>query len=217
MSQLYATITASFTPRWNDRGSGASRDGGFWHPSPQGDMRPLGSVAVPHYNDINGYNTARLYGPSSCSGAASASGPGPVASPTGYTQIWKDEKSGAAKDGSFWRPIPPNGYVALGDVAVSGWSPAPSTNDVWCVRVDLIKQGSFGSNSVWDDRKSGAKNDVSVWEIRHSTGWGAEGEAEAAEAEVVGDGEVAATYLGPIRGSQDYNAPDSSFARVPLV
>ncbi|KAM0523060.1 hypothetical protein ACHAPE_001552 [Trichoderma viride] len=211
MSQLCITTTASFSARWNDRGSGASRDGGFWHPSPQGDMRPLGSVAVPHYNDINGYNMARLYGPSSCSGAdaASTSGPSIVASPTGYTQIWKDEKSGAAKDGSFWRPIPPNGYVALGDVAQSGWS-APSTNDVWCVRQDMVSQGSFGSNSVWDDKKSGAKTDVSVWEVR-SSAYG------AADGEQVGHGEVAATSLGPIRGNQQYSAPDSSFAQVPFV
>lgn len=212
MSQLYTTTTASFSTRWNDRGSGASRDGGFWHPNSQGDMRPLGSVAVAHYNDINGNNSVRLYGP----GPSAGPGLGPVADPTGYNQVWKDEKSGAAKDGSFWRPIPPNGYVALGDVAQSGWS-APSTNDVWCVRADLVKQGSFGSNSVWDDKKSGAKTDVSVWEIRSSTCWTAEGETETADGGNVGDVEVAATYLGPIRGSQDYNAPDSSFARVPLI
>ncbi|KAM0477560.1 hypothetical protein ACHAPX_005873 [Trichoderma viride] len=211
MSQLYTTTTSSFTPRWNDRGSGASRDGGFWHPSPQGDMRPLGSVAVSHYNDINGNNIARLYGPttSSSADAASTSGPGPVASPIGYTEIWKDEKSRAAKDGSFWRPIPPNGYVALGDVAQSGWS-APNYKDVWCVRQDIVKQGSFGSNSVWDDKKSGAKSDVSIWEVRGSSVLAAGGDEAV-------DGEAAATYLGPIRGSQNYDAPDSSFAQVPLA
>lgn len=206
MSELRTITTASFSARWNDKGSGASRDGGFWHPNPQGDMKPLGSVGVPNYSDINGNNTARLYGPGS---GANAAGLAPVASPIGYNQIWKDEKSGADKDGSFWRPIPPNGYVALGDVARLGWSPAPSVSEIWCVREDLVKQGSFGSYSIWDDKKSGAKYDVSIWEVRPAT-------LVAADSETA-DGEIAATYLGPIRASQHYSAPDSSFARVPLV
>lgn len=206
MSELSTTTTTSFTARWNDRGSGATRDGGFWHPKPQGDMKPLGSVGAPNYKDINGSYTAQLYGPGPGPGTPGLS---PVASPTGYTLIWKDEKSGADKDGSFWRPIPPNGYVALGDVAQSGWSPAPSISDVWCVRADLVKQGSFGSNSIWDDKKSGTKTDVLIWEVRPTSVVAAGGEA--------GDGVMAATYLGPIRGSQNYSAPDSSFAQVPNV
>ncbi|KAL7918607.1 vacuolar protein sorting-associated protein 62 [Trichoderma austrokoningii] len=217
MSELSTITTASFSARWNDRGSGASRDGAFWHPVPKGDMRPLGSVAVPHYNDINGINTARLFGP-----GPGAPGAAPMASPIGYNQIWKDEKSGADKDGSFWRPIPPNGYVALGDVARSGWSPAPSVSDIWCVRRDLVKQGSFGSHSVWDDKKSGARHDVSVWEIRPVARFAADGEAAASEEadgkEADGkEADKAATYLGPIRASQNYSPPDSSFAQVPRV
>lgn len=149
------------------------------HSSPTSQWNDRGSVAVAHYNDINGNNIARLYGPSSCPGAAAAStsGPSPVASPLGYNQVWKDEKSGAAKDGSSWRPIPPNGYIALGDVAQSGWS-APKNTDVWCVRQDTVRQGSFGANSVWDEKKSGAKANVSVWEVRSSTVWAADGETE---------------------------------------
>ncbi|KAL7934934.1 vacuolar protein sorting-associated protein 62 [Trichoderma chlorosporum] len=202
MSELYSTTTTSFSARWNDKGSGASRDGGFWHPTAQGSMRPLGSVGVANYNDINGNYAAQLVGPGAPSNTTTAS---PVASPTGYTLIWNDQKSGANKDGSFWRPIPPNGYVALGDVAASGWS-TPDTNDIWCVRQDLATQGSFGSNSVWDDKKSGAKSNVSVWEIRRVN-----------SSDVGSEVETAANYIGPVRASQDYDAPDSNFAQVPLA
>ncbi|KJK74376.1 hypothetical protein H634G_10283 [Metarhizium anisopliae BRIP 53293] len=141
-SELMAKVTSSFTARWNDAGSKASRDGGFWHPDSERDFRPVGSK-------INAEGMCES----------------PVASPTGYTQIWTDAGSKAKKDGSFWRPIPPPGYVALGDVAQDGWLPAPSVGDVWCVRSDLAVAGSFGSPSVWDDKKSGSKKDVSVWEI----------------------------------------------------
>ncbi|KAL7896715.1 vacuolar protein sorting-associated protein 62 [Trichoderma sp. SZMC 28014] len=205
MSELSTTTTTSFTARWSDKGSSATRDGGFWLPNSQGDMKPVGSVGVPNYNDINGNYTALLYGPGPGAGAGV---PSPVASPTGYRLFWKDEKSGADKDGSFWRPIPPSGYVALGDVCQSGWS-APSVSDVWCVRSDLVKQGSFGSNSIWDDTNSGAQNDVSIWEIRSTRFRTADGEVD--------DGVMAATYLGPIRGSPNYDSPGSSFAKVPDV
>lgn len=116
--------------------------------------------------------------------------------------MWKDEKSGAAKDGSFWRPIPPNGYVALGDVAQSKWS-APSVNDVWCVRADLAKQGSFGSNSIWDDKESGAKTDVSIWEVRPAAHFATDGEVDG--------GEMAARHLGPIS-----RKPELQCARLEL-
>ncbi|KAL6904497.1 hypothetical protein GGI43DRAFT_432010 [Trichoderma evansii] len=204
---LTATTTASFSPRWNDKGSGASRNGGFWHPNSQGDFRPLGSVGVSNWIDINGSHSALLIKANPDANEALP----PVASPTGYAQIWKDEKSKANTDGSFWRPIAPNGYVAVGDVARQGWS-APGVSDVWCVRTDLVKQGSFAAYSVWDDKKSGAKTNVSIWEVRSVTR--SDTESGAVESVPI---DPQATYLGAIRASQNYNAPDSSFARVPIV
>ncbi|KAL7911361.1 hypothetical protein GGI35DRAFT_447240 [Trichoderma velutinum] len=127
-------------------------------------------------------------------------------SSTGYTQLWNDQKSGASKDGAFWRPIPQSSYVALGDVAMTGLIETPATSDVRCVRQDLVKQGSFASNSIWDDKKSGAKSDVSIWEIRGVNRTDPDSE--------VG---ITAIYIGAIRASHTYNAPDSIFAQVPLV
>ncbi|UKZ90571.1 uncharacterized protein TrAFT101_005581 [Trichoderma asperellum] len=208
---LVTTTTSSYSLRWNDKGSGATRDGGFWHPKSEGDFRPLGSVGLPHWKDINGSHSSLLI---KANPNATGALP-PVTSPTGYTLIWKDEKSKADKDGSFWRPIAPNGYVALGDVARGGWS-TPDISDVWCVRADLVKQGSFAAHSVWDDKKSGAKTDVSIWEIRSASRSDESGIDDSAAAEPI-PADPRATYLGAIRASQNYNAPDSSFARVPAV
>ncbi|KAK9437305.1 DUF946 domain-containing protein [Metarhizium brunneum] len=203
-SKLMAKVTSSFTPRWNDAGSKASRDGGFWHPDSERDFRPVGSVGVGSHRDINGSYSAVLIAPN-CAATQKINAEGmcesPLASPTGYTQIWTDAGSKAKKNGSFWRPIPPNGYVALGDVAQDGWLPAPSVGDVWCVRRDLAVPGSFGSPSVWDDKKSGSKKDVSVWEIKGG----------------YGNIQPAVTRLGAIRASGTYTAPSLSFAVVPDV
>lgn len=54
-------------------------------------------------------------------------------SPTDFTLIWEDRASGAAAYGSVWRPIPPEGYVSLGDVFVEGWD-KPNRNSYVCVR-----------------------------------------------------------------------------------
>jgi hypothetical protein len=41
---LIVTLTSAYDWRWSDRGSGAGRNGGFWHPQPQGALRAGGSV-----------------------------------------------------------------------------------------------------------------------------------------------------------------------------
>lgn len=201
--ELMAKVTSSFTPRWNDAGSKASRDGGFWHPDSELDFRPVGSVGVGSHGDINGSHSAMLIAPNPmATQKINAEGlyESPLASPIGYAQIWTDAGSKAKKNGSFWRPIPPHGYVALGDVAQHGWLPAPSVGDVWCVRRDLAVPASFGSPSVWDDKKSGSNRDVSVWEIK-----GGYGNIQPV------------TQLGAIRASETYSAPSLSFAVVPDV
>ncbi|PNP44286.1 hypothetical protein TGAMA5MH_03892 [Trichoderma gamsii] len=176
------------------------------HSSPTSQWNGRGSVAVAHHNDINGNNIARLYGPSSCPGAAAAS--------TSVQPGLEGREERRRQGRLLLAPDSPKGYIALGDVAQSGWS-APKNTDVWCVRQDTVRQGS---SSVWDEKKSGAKANVSVWEIRSSTVWAADGETETTDGQKVGDGGLAVTtYLGPIRGSQDYDAPDSSFAHVPLA
>lgn len=156
---LRVTMTSTFDWVWSDKGSGASKDIECYHPRAQGDLRPLGSIAFSSYGGRNGKFAALLVGnnPSSTGKAA-------VASPTGYDQIWRDEKSGGDYDGSFWRPRAPSGYVALGDVCEGSWN-TPSTNKIWCVRSDLAQTSNYFRSRVWDDQKSGAKSDCSVWDI----------------------------------------------------
>ncbi|TGO07627.1 hypothetical protein BTUL_0258g00050 [Botrytis tulipae] len=192
---LRVTMTSAFDWVWSDKGSGASKDFEAYHPKSQGNLRPLGSIGFSSYGDRNGKIAVLLVGnnPSSTGRAA-------VASPTGYDQIWRDEKSGGSYDGSFWRPRAPSGYVSLGDVCVGSWS-APSTDKVWCVRSDLVQSSNYFSAKVWDDHKSGAKSDCSVWDIGlPNIG--------------VGGGEKIPILSQTFRANNSWSEPNNSLAQV---
>lgn len=196
-SELITVMTPSFHPLWNDRGSGGARDGAFWEPLTQGPLRPVGSVVVGSHQDVNGRYMGLLVGedPSAYSG-----GRAPVASPRDYTQLWNDEGTGSKQDGSVWRPVPPNGYVALGDVFQHGYS-KPDTNRIWCLRSDLVKPARYASQSTWDDKDTGAKTDLSVWEVQ--------GNLVA--------GNTYASQINSFRCSSNNHPPDSSYAILPAL
>lgn len=82
---------------------------------------------------------------------------------TGYVQIYNDRGTGAGENGAIWMPTAPVGYVALGAVTTREYAP-PSTEMMRCVRFDLVVPGRIGG-LIWNDRKSGGANDVSVYAI----------------------------------------------------
>ena len=163
---LVLAFTADYQFRWNDRNSGASHDVTFWHPIPPSGFYALGSIGLPNYNDLNDpkykYTVASL-----CVKPSSLQLPNSkpaLARPVDYTFIWDDKGSGASHDGSCWRPIPPSGYVALGDVFNVGYN-KPSLNDVMCVARELVYEGAVG-DFIYNDKSSGANRDFSAWQIQ---------------------------------------------------
>jgi hypothetical protein len=138
-SGLAVTYTDQFQWRWDDSGSGYDQDGGFFHPLPPSGYYALGSIGQTHYGSPNGLRAAIV--------VKEVDGSGALAAPTDYTQIWNDSGSGATDDGSFWLPVAPEGYQALGVVAQSGYG-KPSLDDVRCVRSDLVAPAKTGS-AIW--------------------------------------------------------------------
>jgi hypothetical protein len=204
---LRVTLTSAYDLRWNDSGSGANRDGGFWHPKPQGNMRPVGSVAVPHHGDINNQWAVLLVGDNI--DARPADKGAAVVPPVDYDgPLWTDRGSGAHSDGSFWRPKAPQGYIALGDVASSGYG-KPGLDQIWCIRADLVSDGAYKETkegaaiSVWDDMGSGAKSDASFWEIIPRKSNAASG--------------YIPVLAGTFRCSPGYSPADASLAKVPAL
>lgn len=155
--EIILAFTTEFDFRWNDRKSGGDHDGGYWQPKPPAGFHALGGIGRSNYDNPNG-KVAAL-----CVKAAPGSR-APLALPTGFDRIWKDSGSGAEHDGSCWRPRPPAGYAALGDVFMNGHDKAPDPNDAICVRQDLTHLAVAG-NLVWNDAGTGSDKDFGSWEI----------------------------------------------------
>jgi hypothetical protein len=162
---LKVTLTSFFSPVWSDVDSGAKRNGAFWHPLPQGDLRALGSVVIPHHGNIVAQWAALLVGDDPNNRPPGETRPA-VMRPVGYEHVWDDTDSGSKYDASVWRPIPPQDYIALGDVATPGHG-KPDLDRVWCLRNDLVRDGEYDEkeNSIWDDQGSDGKYDGSFWNV----------------------------------------------------
>ncbi len=158
---LVIGFTTNFECRWHDAGSGGKYNGAFWHPvipPDMADFHPIGTLGWSGYGDINGLTVIAVV--KDANGAAGDA----LRAPEKFELVWKDEGSGATYNGSMWRPIPPEGYVALGLVCNKNWGPPP-LDDVRCVRKDLVKPATPG-DGIWNDEETGSDTDFSAWGIR---------------------------------------------------
>ncbi|MGY2338896.1 Vps62-related protein [Pseudomonas sp. SDO5532_S415] len=164
LDNLLINFTTEFQRIWDTKGSD-SKPATFWRPSPAPDLLPgffpLGDVAASGYDNINGNKVVAVVCEAEAPSADSAKGKA-LSQPVDFEQVWKDTGSGARKDCSLWRPIPPEGYVTLGLVCSD--HEKPPLNAVRCVRSDLVIASNLG-DLIWDDKGSGAKQNFSGWNI----------------------------------------------------
>jgi hypothetical protein len=209
---LVLRFTSSFDFRYNDRDSGANLDGGFWHPIPTTGFHALGSIGMPNYNDPNG-KVAAL-----CVKASQPLIPGllkpALKPPTDYEFIWNDKGSGARHDGSCWRPLAPEGYVALGDVFAKGYN-KPALNDVMCVARELTFNGVVGG-LIWDDRGSGANRDFSSYQIDPSRAYRESSEGLFAVNSFAGVGSYTKPLTSPVANTLRLPVPVVESGEAPL-
>ncbi|MGB1014301.1 MAG: Vps62-related protein [Nannocystaceae bacterium] len=160
--ELSLTFTDRFEKRWTDKGSGGRQHGIFYHPKPPDSYHALGTMGV-ELDDSDDYKKS-VNGKYACLVVKDV-GDDQTAlrKPTDYDRIWRDKGSGAKLDGSCWRPIPPAGYVALGDVFVRGYD-KPSRSDIRCVRQDLATRGDIKA-PIWKDHGAGSDDNFGSWEI----------------------------------------------------
>jgi hypothetical protein len=148
-----------YTLRWNDQGSGGTHDGSFFHPVTSNGFRALGSLGCgpngyPNPNGIFAMMVVR----------AKPGHEDALAEPLDYQLVYNDHGSGASMYGSFWTPIPPDGYIALGTVVANNTWNEPSLGDVVCVREDLTIPGE-ATDFIYDDRNTGASMYLGCWKI----------------------------------------------------
>ena len=159
---IFGAWNHQFQPMWNDQRSGVPLDLQTWRARrlPNGFFR-VGDIAETG-------RFGRVYGslPRGTLLVVRGSGNGgPVKHPLDYELIWDDSGTRANIDGSFWKPIPPIGYVALGMVAMLGRRRKPERRDYMCVHESLVVRARVGPE-IWNDHGSGGDEDVSLWSYR---------------------------------------------------
>jgi len=152
-----AVSTFSPTPV-TDVGSGAEAAISFWCPVVPLDWGMLGMTATPNYNAPPSV-TQNVY---RCDQA------GGVSTPSAIVEVWTCTGNRQSSNLGIYMPVPPNGFLALGCIAVMDFNDPPGLTTfpaLICVRQDLCEQVTLSSdtNLVWTDKKSHAPNNVSIW------------------------------------------------------
>lgn len=153
MASIEIKTVSSFELAWWDKKSGGDMDGAFYNPT----NIPIGFSSMGSYGQGN-YNS-----PDGSVLVVKELESGALAYPTGFNLVYNDKGSGADLDGSFWEPIPPKGYVAMGILCVRGYDQPPTTSVV-CLRSNLVVPSKVGS-LIWSDKGTGAKMDGSFWNV----------------------------------------------------
>ena len=158
---LLISFTCEFLPLWNDKGSGAHRAIGLWRPSTSSDALsqffPLGDTATDSYRNLNQRKIVAVVSDANKVGGTA------LRMPDDYELVWTGAGSGARNIVSIWRPIPPEGYIAMGEVCGVDYE-KPSRSAVRCIRADLVASARMGE-SIWSDKGSGAAKDFSAWSV----------------------------------------------------
>ncbi|WP_085581824.1 MULTISPECIES: Vps62-related protein [unclassified Pseudomonas] len=162
---LLINFATEFYRVWDTRGSRA-KPAAFWRPAPAPDLLPgyfpLGDVVATDFDNINGKRVVAVV----CEANAHTKDPAQanaLSQPVDYELIWNDKGTKSKIDGALWRPIPAQGYVALGSVCTNDHE-KPSLNAVRCVRADLVI-ASRVDELIWNDKGSGSRHKFSAWRI----------------------------------------------------
>jgi len=148
---MSADPTIQYTLVWDDAGTGASRDLGFYKPT-----LPAGYISI---GDVAHNSHQKVY-PKSI--AAIKEDTTNYALPVDYVEIWNDKGAGAKhSDCSIWKPVPPPGFVAMGHVISRGYD-KPPLNAVHCVTKDWVVPGDKWV-LVWETSPKKKCQQVSIW------------------------------------------------------
>ncbi len=150
MQQLKFGITNQFTPVFTTRGTGASA-AVFYRPIPAEEYYLIGDYGQGNFDPVVGTIVT-----------VSVIDPDPddpmLVPPDDFQLIWNGNSAGI--EGSFWRPVAPPNYVALGAVAQFGIN-KPTLGNYRCLRFDQVKAGNLGG-LIWSN---GGSAPASVYQI----------------------------------------------------
>ena len=139
--------TDSYNLIWKDSGSGAHLDGSIW----------AVENYLPEYcsvGDVIGDGHGK---PTSKALLIKANKESALRSPTGFSLVWKNDRSLAHWDVGIYNMNCPLGYSPLGHVAVRSHSSVPDKSKYCCVKNEYLTFGEFQLS--WND-KGEKKTDV---------------------------------------------------------
>ena len=141
---------------WNDSGSGANQDVSVWRPRVPAGCHLIGMTAK------NGHSRPTF------STLVIRAGGRDIAPPERFDLVWWQERG--RRRFWCWRPIPPAGYVSLGDVGTTSETP-PSHKDVVCVALACLSPSRQPlGGQIWNDRGGGAPKDAAFFAQPGGTG-----------------------------------------------
>lgn len=176
-------MTNSYSKVLDDYNSGADDDMSMWIPNQfvfeNETYYPAGMIAV-------GPNTYKQIGsmPKFAGDVQNVGGTGPdkttilvagdVVGPVDYILKWNSRGSGMKWKSSMWSPIPPAGYVCMGDIMYLGFKKPPTgiyapircipSRFVWALDDSEIV-------ALWSDRGTGADMDASIFGKANNNEW----------------------------------------------
>lgn len=148
-NKLYTTLTNNYKKlgkiafKYND--GKTVKTAHFYRPLRSGEYRPLGDIII-NEGEYSASRIQQLNGELPIYEVKTAIVNGGVKSPLGYTEVYNngDLVKGDEPYFSIWKPKPPDGYIALGNVIkFERGNSAPSRELIWCVRADLVESTEY--------------------------------------------------------------------------
>jgi hypothetical protein len=143
---------------WWSRNTGSTLELSAWAPVCPPGTASLGTVVVPCFNAPSEALVALA--PWTNDTVVVGGSLPPTAAADGFTRVWQDGGSRSRKNpegtAAVWRPIAPEGYVAVGCVVTPNHFP-PEPRDVACVRANLAQLCAPAPAPLWTAHGSGEK------------------------------------------------------------
>jgi len=149
---LSYTQVSQFEFVWNTKGSEIKEKASFYRPMPPAGYKIFGHYVQGDFHQPNGKITAVKV-------LSEPDKEGYLTYPLEYECIWRNTGS----NGAIWRPVPPPGYVSLGDVATAAYL-KPDRREVVCLKESLASEGKRG-DLLWGSNSDNNLSSVRVYPV----------------------------------------------------
>jgi hypothetical protein len=139
---------------WDDSQVRSRREGSIWRPIPPEGYANVGDVFV---------GDSRKEPPNTSQILFVLDQPGISAEPTDFFSLWSNY--GVASNdasASLWRPIAPEGYIPMGDVAGQGGD-KPDVKSVRCVNANFVRVYQKPGVKIWTNESTVGEEKLSIF------------------------------------------------------